>query len=349
MMSLLQKPIVGLSIALSALIAPVLSYAQQSSDSPVSSDKQVKETKQVEKLSLEQLLTQIQLASKRVNYQGVFVAHWANQHLITSKITNIFNNEHLSRRVESLDDNPIEVLRTDDQQIQLYPEKQVVVSTPIREHEFPGLLLTDVTDISDYYAAQELDTPSRVAGIECKKIILEPRDDNRYGFRLCVEPIKRLLLQIETINPKQQIVSQTSFTQILFDEKMDHDLIHTKHNYVEWNHFKPRSDEVDLDAEGWHFSLPRGFQKVTSFKLTTGTNEEVRQLTLSDGLSSFSLFIQALEQEDKDNYGRSDRVEGPINIYSKRLGAFWLTTLGAMPLSTLESVAESAEHKTVKH
>ncbi|HZJ98106.1 MAG TPA: MucB/RseB C-terminal domain-containing protein [Oligella sp.] len=352
MISLLHKSLAGLSVAILTLAAPVQGYAQQVVEAVAANPVQsphVVQAQEVELLSLEQLLTQIQLASKQVNYQGVFVSHWANQHLITSKVTNVFNNEHLSRRVESLDDSPIEVLRTDDQQIQLFPEQRVVLSVPIREHEFPGLLLTEAEGISNYYAAKELAVPSRVAGINCKKIILEPRDDNRYGFRLCVEPIKRLLLQIETVNSKQQIVSQTTFTQLLLDEQMDRASIHTEHDYVAWGHLKARSNEVDLESEGWRFSLPSGFQKVTSFKLMTGTNKEVRQLTLSDGLSSFSIFIQALDQEDRDKYGMSDQVEGPVNIYSKRIGSYWLTALGAMPLSTLESVAESAEHSSIEN
>ena len=348
MIGLLHKSIVRLSAVLLALGALAQPAYTQFEAEPTNAE-QTQSVQEVEELSLEQLLTQIQLASARVNYQGTFVSHWANEHLITSRITNIFNNEHLSRRVESLDDNPIEVLRTDDQQIQLFPDKQMVFSTPVREHEFPGLLLTQPIDIATYYAAHELSKSARVAGIECKKIVLEPRDTNRYGFRLCVEPIKRLLLQIETLNPKQQIVSQTTFTHLLFDEQIDAEAIHTKHDYVNWDHFKARSDEVDLEAEGWHFSLPDGFQKVTSFKLVMGTNKEVRQLTLSDGLSSFSVFIQELDQQDKETYGHSDQVEGPVNIYSRRLGSYWLTALGAMPLATLEAVAESAQHIIIEN
>lgn len=355
MISLLHKSFVGLRIATLTLAISALSHAQQLSEPVVvdgaqaSPSQLVQEQKQEsELLSLEQLLRQIQLASTRVNYQGIFVSHWANQNLITSKITNLFTNEHLSRRVESLDDSPIEVLRTDEQQIQLFPEQGVVVTVPIREHDFPGLLLSEVSGISDYYAVEELDIPSRVAGIDCKKILVSPRDDSRYGFRLCVEPIKRLLLQIETVNARQQIISQTTFTQLIFDEQIDPASIHTEHDYVTWSHFKPRADEVDLAAEGWRFTLPGGFQKVTSFKLATGTNKEVRQLTVSDGLSSFSIFIQELNQEDKDKYGLTDQVEGPVNIFSKRLGDYWLTALGAMPLPTLKSVAESAEHSSIE-
>ena len=352
MNSLLHKSLVGLSITILALAVPALSYAQQviepvvpEATQPLS---QVVHAQDIELLSLEQLLTQIQLASAQVNYQGVFVSHWANQHLITSKITNTFSNERLSRRIESLDDNPIEVLRTDEQQIQLFPEQHVVVTMPIREHEFPGLLLTGAEGISDYYAVEMQDTLSRVAGVDCKKISLIPRDEDRYGVRICVEPVKHLLLQIETVNPRQQIVSQTAFTHLLFDEQIDRSSLRTEHDYLTWNHFKPKYNDIDLEAEGWRFSLPSGFQKVTSFKLVTGTNKEVRQLTLSDGLSSFSLFIQELDQADKDKYGEFDRVEGPVNIYSKRLGAYWLTALGAMPLPTLESVAESAEHSSTE-
>ncbi|WP_432785303.1 Sigma factor AlgU regulatory protein MucB [Oligella sp. MSHR50489EDL] len=331
-------PALLLSLALGGMAA-----AQSEPTAPA--DSQVGQ--EIEELNLEQLLTQIQLASDQVNYQGVFVSHWANQHLVTSAITNLYQDNHLLRRIYSMDDSPIEVLRTDNQQIQLFPDRQIVISTPIRDHEFPGLLLTKASGIANYYFAHELKVPGRVAGIPCKKILLEPRDDKRYGFRLCVEPVKRLLLQIETVNLKQQIVSQTTFTQVLFDDQLDADAIQTEHEYVNWEHLKPRSDEVDLAAEGWDFTLPSGFQKVTSFKLLMGTKKEVRQLTLSDGLSSFSLFIQELDQQEREHYGQSDLVEGPVNIYSRRLGNYWLTALGAIPIATLQAVAESAQHRSL--
>lgn len=288
MIRLLHKPLAGISALFLSLTLSIMAYAQPMPESTRTDHSQVGQ--EIEELNLEQLLTQIQLASSRVNYQGVFVSYWANQNLVTSRITNLFNNDHLSRRVESMDDSPIEVLRTGDQQIQLVPERQVVISTPIREHDFPGLLLTKATGISNYYFAHELNVPARVAGVECKKILLEPRDDNRYGFRLCVEPIKRLLLQIETVNPKQQIISQTTFTHLLFDEQLDPESIHTEHEYVNWSHLKPRSDEVDLEAEGWQFSWPSGFQKVTSFKLVMGTKKR-SSTTNTFRRSFFLLFI----------------------------------------------------------
>lgn len=330
--------------ALCLLFAYMLSVTAQAETT--SSEAALSEAAEIEQLNLEQLLTQIQLASTRSNYQGVFVSSWANQRLIASTITNIYNEDHLSRRVVALDDSPLEVLRTNDQQIQLFPSREVVLSTPIREHEFPGLLFVEPTDISRYYAAQELSAPARVAGVECKKIVLQPLDEYRHGFKLCVEPIKRLLLQIATINDKQEIVSQAAFTQLAFDEALDFSGIETAYDYVNWRHVKAASDEVDLEAEGWIFSLPPGFHKVTSFKLLMGSKEEVRQLTLSDGLASFSVFIQALSDEQREQSAHADTIEGAVNIYSKRLGDYWLTALGAIPIATLEAVVESAKHNT---
>ena len=124
----------------------------QAAPSSVAADSQVGQA--VEELNLEQLLTQIQLASAQVNYQGVFVSHWANQQLVTSAITNLYNNHHLLRRIYSMDASPIEILRTDDQQIQLVPEQQIVISMPIREHEFPGLLLSKADGIATGHPPQ---------------------------------------------------------------------------------------------------------------------------------------------------------------------------------------------------
>ena len=43
----------------------------------------------------------------------------------------------------------------------------------------------------------------RVAGIECQMLLLEPKDNARYGYRLWVDRASGLLLRAQTLNERQ--------------------------------------------------------------------------------------------------------------------------------------------------
>ena len=93
---------------------------------------------------------------------------------------------------------------------------------------------------------------------------------------------------------------------------------------------------------GW---LPPGFAPVGAWvrKLPSvterGEQREVLQLLYSDGLAGLSIFVEPWSAE------RSARPLqlGAVNMLGKRVGRFWLTIVGEVPMATVRRVADSIE------
>ena len=54
----------------------------------------------------------------------------------------------------------------------------------------------------------------RIAGYDCQAIVLRPRDNLRYGYRLYADTASGMLLKAGTVDPAGEPVEQFSFTQL---------------------------------------------------------------------------------------------------------------------------------------
>jgi len=74
-----------------------------------------------------------------------------------------------------------------------------------------------------------------------------------------------------------------------------------------------------------------------------GTKENVKQLILTDGLSSISVFIQKVKDSEKTFNNQGDARVGSMNVFRQRIDDYWLTAIGAIPLTTLKDLAVSTK------
>ena len=63
------------------------------------------------------------------------------------------------------------------------------------------------------------------------------------------------------------------------------------------------------------------------------------QFVYSDGLAGISIFIEPWAAQMAMVLGRP----GALNVVGKRMGEFWLTIVGEVPLQTIRQVAESID------
>ena len=87
--------------------------------------------------------------------------------------------------------------------------------------------------------------------------------------------------------------------------------------------------------------LPKGFQLSVSLnRISPMDNAEMEQLVFSDGLASVSMFVKA---ESSSNSLRGETQMGGISVYSLKLGDYVVTTLGEVPMATVEMIAKNAK------
>jgi sigma-E factor negative regulatory protein RseB len=304
-------------------------------------------------------LRKIHSSAQKLNYSGTFVYQQANQ-MRTSRITHVLDGKNEVEKLEILDGKPREYIRNNEEVICYVPElKTLLVEKRITHDVFPAILAANPVDLTEFYNVKMAET-GRVAGYDCQSIVLEPKDNLRYGYKLWAEKSSGLLLRAQTLNEKREVVEQIAFTQILIGNVDRSRVKPSITNTNGWHIENAVMSQISLS--GWSVkALPPGFKKIREVKRMVSdasapnsassvnaqanvlpNQREVAQMVFSDGLAAISVFIEP---------GSQSRTEGSIhqgalNIIGKRQGDFWLTIVGEVPSAAIKQVANSIEFKS---
>nr|WP_325665549.1 MucB/RseB C-terminal domain-containing protein [Collimonas sp.] len=321
----------------------VLSAQAQSTDAGNGADKQ----------EAQALLRKIQSAAQKLNYSGTFIYQQANQ-IRTSRITHVLEGRNEIEKLEILDGQPREYIRRNEDVTGYLPEtKTKIVEKRVTQDGFPAILGALPSDLNEYYNIKMGET-GRVAGFDCQAVLLEPKDNMRYGYKLWAEKNSSLLLRVQTLNGKNEIIEQISFTQIGIGNVDRRGL---RPSFGSTNTWHTESNVINPAAlNEWSVSgMPPGFKKVRELKrlviegppakngasVPPAARREVSQLIFSDGLVAISIFIEPGSQSRTEG----SLQQGALSIVGKRQGDYWLTIVGDVPPAAMKQVANSIELK----
>ena len=299
-------------------------------------------------------LKKIQFAAQRLNYSGTFVYQQANQ-MRSSRITHLLDGKNEIEKLEILDGKPREYIRNNEEIICYVPEAKIVlIEKRITQDVFPAILAANSTELAEYYNMKKGET-GRIAGFDSQAIVLEPKDNLRYGYKLWAEKSTGLLLRAQTLNEKNEVVEQISFTQLVIGGIDRRTLKTSFPNTSTWHVENAEMSQANLS--GWTVkSVPAGFKKIRELKRLISdvsasnstsasghalSQREVSQIVFSDGLAAISVFIEPGTQSRTEG----SMQQGAMNIIGKRQGDFWLTIVGEVPLAAIKQVANSIEFK----
>lgn len=297
-------------------------------------------------------LKKIQSAAQKLNYSGTFVYQQGNQ-VRTSRITHILNGRNETEKLEILDGKPREYIRNNEEIVCYVPEnKTILVEKRVTKDVFPAIVGANPSDLADHYVMSKGET-GRVAGFDCQSVILEPKDNLRYGYKLWAEKSTGLLLRAQTLNEKKEVVEQIAFTQLSIGNIDPARVKPTFTNTAGWHVENAVMSQISLS--GWNVkSVPPGFKKIREMKRLVSdaaspvqpqappTQREVSQIVFSDGLAAISVFIEPGSQSRTEG----SMQQGAMNIIGKRQGDFWLTIVGEVPAAAIRNVANSIEYQS---
>lgn len=292
----------------------------------------------------------MQAAAQKFNYSGIFVYQQA-QRSRSSRITHLNDGKNDIEKLEVLDGKPGETIRRNEEISRYLPEsKKLMIEKRVTQDVFPGILANNRTDLMDHYQLRkgELD---RVAGFACQTLYLEPRDHERYGYRLCAEKSTGLLLRAQTLNQRNEIIEQIGFTQLIIDD-IGPDSVKSRFSNIKgWR--VETAIIKDIGPTGWIAKwLPPGFIKTHEIKRQVSNGEagansqtpsqrQLTQIVFSDGLAAISIFIEPGTQSRTEGSVQN----GAISILGKRQGDYWLTIVGEAPPAAIRRVANSIEYQ----
>jgi sigma-E factor negative regulatory protein RseB len=289
------------------------------------------------------LLRKIYQATEKLSYSGTFVYQQGDR-TETSRIDRVTGPGGDIERVEVLDGMPREIVRTRDTVRCYLPESQTVkVERRIDQRAFPGLLPEQITELTRNYTVTRGE-PLRIAGYDCVAVVLTPKDDLRYGYKLWADVGSGMLLKARTFNRKGETIEQFTFAQLSIGN-VPRDRVRTRHAAQSWRIEDAAIAPANLGRAGWSLGteLP-GFRKVTEVTRTLGDARPVGQMVYSDGMAAVSVFIEPMA-------GRSDAVRpgpsslGAFHIYTREVANHIVTVVGEAPAASVRRIADQVEFR----
>jgi len=294
------------------------------------------------------LLTQMASASRRLNYSGTFVYQHAEQNE-TSRIVHFVNPAGGEfEKLETLDGPAREVIRTNDQVTCYLPDSKTVIIEKRSTRRFPALLPEQLSGVADNYVVS-VTGMDRVAGFDCRVVVLEPKDKLRYGHQFCAEAGSGLPLRARTFSEKHQQLEAFALTDLRIGGSFSRDQVRSRYaaKSKDWkvDHSALAISDVPADT-GWSLTRqPTGFKKMTELKRSiAGRSTMVSHIVYSDGLAAISVFIEPLP---KARPARSLSHQGAVNIYIRPVAEHLVTVLGEAPAATVMQIANSLEFRGV--
>jgi len=284
-------------------------------------------------------------AALRVNYTGTII-YQAGGEMTSSRITHMFDGSKSHERIQTLDGKPREYLRkrsgSDDEVQCLIPEsKKIIVEKRSVEDSFPSLASASPDEILQRYEAK-LGPVERVAGLEAQALALEPRDNLRYAYRLWLDRTTGLLLRAQTLDERNEVIEQISFSDVRIGERIDRSALKSPWSTDGWSVVRSEYRQADLAKLGWIVPTPDGFRR-TKEVVRRLHSADAMQVVFADGLATISVFIEpgSALADPPD----SVRIHGPTSAFSRRVSEALVTVVGEVPPGTVRAVAQSVEFR----
>lgn len=285
-------------------------------------------------------LRKMQDAAQKLSYSGTFVYQNAGRSE-TSRITRFVEASGDIEKLEVMDGVPREIVRTKDTVRCYLPGARLVKVDRRTERGFPALLPERISAVAKNYDIS-LGETRRIAGYDCQAVVLTPKDNLRYGYRLYADNASGMLLRAVTFDASGEQIEQFMFTQLVIGG-VTRDMVKPRHASRNW-----RIEDAEASparAAGWGLTseLP-GFHKVVELKRRLSDSRPAAQMVYSDGLAAVSVFIEALE-------GRPEPVRpglasmGAIHMYTREVANHVVTVVGEAPAASVQRIADAVEYR----
>ncbi len=285
-------------------------------------------------------------AAQKLNYTGVFV-YQRGSLSETSRITHLVDAAGEAERLEVLDGSPREVVRINDEVKCYLPENRtVIVERRPGRRSFPALLPASFGGgIGESYVVRKGAT-GRIAGMESQSILIESRDEFRYGHQWWIDAQSGLLVKASLIGERGEALETFAFTELNIGGRIDRAMLkpNARMKADQWRVLESHATPGKADDDTWQFraSLP-GFRKVSGMRRQVRPDAPAgSHWVYSDGLVAISVFIDQLaSQKEKPDTGLFSM--GAVNVYKKIVGDSLVVIMGDVPHVALQRLGDGIE------
>lgn len=282
-------------------------------------------------------------AARLLNYDGQFIYQNGNQSR-TVQISHMNSGGNEVARNIVLEDKPREVYSQGSDIVIFQPKnKKVLIEKRRGQNLFPAMLPTDMSLLKGSYKA-ELGKDDRIADRATQTINLIPNDIYRYTYKVWMDNESGLLLKLAVMNSKNEVLEQVYFNQVNLLNSQDFK------GLVPNIDVKKQYEILDTTSlsrvkEDWTLTqMPAGYREIDNIEREVSSDHhKVNQIIFSDGIASFSLFIEPLVKGVRPKTGIMPM--GSTNICANVVDGHQIIVVGEVPAATVQMVAKSVNFK----
>ncbi len=287
-------------------------------------------------------------AVETLNYRGTLV-HWRDGQMDTLRIIHRADENGIRERIYSLDGDRREILRDGNQvRCLLDGDEPLVVQSQLAARLMPNVPLNRLGSPETSYRMRMGDR-ERVAGMKTQVVEIAPLDEFRYGYRFWLERQTGMLLRSALLDQSGAVLQQLSFVSVELGVPIND------------SELEPAMGEFSLETtladrgagyiRNRHRSawvprqLPSNFSLVKAGAGSTAEDgSSFEHLIFSDGLASFSIYVEAAT-----GGANTSRIEsiGPVHVFTGVMSDRLITVVGEVPRETVEYVGRSLQQLAV--
>jgi sigma-E factor negative regulatory protein RseB len=278
------------------------------------------------------------------NYDGRYL-HVRNSVTQTMRIIHRVEKGKVTERLVSLDGSGREYIRNQNEVICYLPDRRMVL---VEKRTDDRTLMTTVPLYNEQLEAHysiERGAFKKALGRRTQVILVQPRDEYRYGYRLWLDDETAMPLMSQLCDRHGNVIEQIVFAELNFRDRIPADAVKATvaadgFRWVRQDAQEPRMASAALGWNMMQMHLPSGF-RVTTWRLQiiAGSKTPVRHVVLSDGLASVSVFIEPRSPQTEAMRGLAK--VGAAFAYSRDLDGHQVTAVGEVPAATVEAIAEA--------
>jgi sigma-E factor negative regulatory protein RseB len=282
------------------------------------------------------------------SYDGI-LSYFDGEDLSTLRVVHAVVDGVEQERLVHMDGPMREIVRRDDDVFCILdPDDEILeLESSIPAGPFSRAFASTLDEAADQYDLT-LEGRDRVAGRAAVRILVAPRDHDRYAYRLWIDEGKGLLLRSDLLDADGGRLEIVQFTDIRIDEPIDPAALERASRIgAVTNRLTVRAEAPppDVAASQWRLDwMPAGFAMAASEWRHPGQQSRALATQMySDGLAAFSVFIEEMPAEGASNLvsrkgatvAVTHRTAGPDGV------PHLVTVVGEVPTATAERVARA--------
>ena len=281
-------------------------------------------------------------AGQSLNYKGNMIGIRDSKVELMGIVHKIDGNGE-QERIYSLNGIPREIIRKSGELICYLPDKNLGLQSKLFQDQrfFPSFSDSELDKLDDYYTF-ELGEMGRILDRAAQLVKILPKDEFRYGYRLWIDEETGLLLQSACVDQRDIPLEQYMFTDVQINIEIDDAELEPSSAALEgltWTQAAAPEPRKNSELACKLENLPQGYELIHAMdKPATDKENMMSQYVFSDGLSSFSLFVEHMYNPDEMKMDGAYQL-GIVNVYSRVIDGNRVTLMGEVPKETAKAVA----------